>query len=183
MIFGLIAIWQHVFRILSWFIFGGNMFHLFYKNRFCLWKYPRLRGVIVYVPSIPYISISIFDRFGNELGTLSMASLCTCMQCMERPGPVYSFLWQMWHLKCFAFWCWMRIFSSSNSRLQYLNPVKANTLKIVALIFRISCCSVVCAWFHLTFSRKGYQHQGFDNFFFLRPISSLWLPNITDRSH
>lgn len=38
---------------------------------------------------------------------------------MERPGPVYSFLWQMWHLKCFAFWCWIRIFSSSNSRLQY----------------------------------------------------------------
>ena len=42
------------------------------------------------------------------------------MQCMLRPGPVYSFLWQMWHLKCFAFWCWIKIFSSSNSRLQYL---------------------------------------------------------------
>lgn len=72
------------------------------------------------MPSIPNISISIFDRFGNELGTLSMVSLCTCMQCIERPGPVYSFLWHMWHLKCFAFWCCTRIFSSSNSRLQYL---------------------------------------------------------------
>lgn len=86
---------------------------------------------IVLSPSIPYISISMLDLFGNELGTLSMASLCTCMQCIESPGPVYSFLWQMWHLKCLAFWCCMSIFSSSNSRLQYLNLVKANTrLKI-----------------------------------------------------
>lgn len=48
--------------------------------------------------------------------------ILTCIQWMDSPGPVNNFLWQMWHLKCFAFWCWMRIFSSSNSRLQYLGP-------------------------------------------------------------
>lgn len=102
------------------------------------------------LPSIPYISISILDLFGNEFGTLSMASLCTCIQCIESPGPVYNFLWQIWHLKCFAFWCCMSIFSSSNSRLQYLNLVKANTrLKINRLkLLNIAAhhCSVcVCA--------------------------------------
>lgn len=72
------------------------------------------------MPSMPKISTSIFERLGSELGTLSTVSLCTCMQCMDSPGPVYNFLWQMWHLKCLAFWCCTRIFSSSNSRLQYL---------------------------------------------------------------
>lgn len=49
----------------------------------------------------------------------------TCMQCIAKPGPVYSFLWHIWHLKCFAFWCCIRIFSSSKSLLQYLlNMVK-----------------------------------------------------------
>lgn len=42
------------------------------------------------------------------------------MQCIAKPGPVYSFLWHIWHLKCFAFWCCIRIFSSSKSLLQYL---------------------------------------------------------------
>lgn len=46
------------------------------------------------------------------------------MQWMASPGPVKSFLWQIWHLKCFAFWCWIKIFSSSNSRLQYLQENK-----------------------------------------------------------
>lgn len=30
------------------------------------------------IPSIPYISISMLERFGSELGTLSMVSLWTC---------------------------------------------------------------------------------------------------------
>lgn len=42
------------------------------------------------------------------------------MQCIAKPGPVYNFLWHIWHLKCFAFWCCIRIFSSSKSLLQYL---------------------------------------------------------------
>ena len=46
--------------------------------------------------------------------------LLTCMQWIAKPGPVYNFLWHIWHLKCFAFWCCIRIFSSSKSLLQYL---------------------------------------------------------------
>jgi hypothetical protein len=52
--------------------------------------------------------------------------ILTCIQCIDKPGPVYNFLWHIWHLKCLAFWCWIRIFSSSNSRLQYLVYIKEN---------------------------------------------------------
>uniref|UniRef100_A0A1I8J1J8 EF-hand domain-containing protein n=1 Tax=Macrostomum lignano TaxID=282301 RepID=A0A1I8J1J8_9PLAT len=37
------------------------------------------------------------------LGICSTFSLCTWPQWMTRPGPVNSFLWHTWHLKCFAF--------------------------------------------------------------------------------
>lgn len=53
--------------------------------------------------------------------------IITCTQCIANPGPVYNFLRHMWHLKCFAFWCWMRIFSSSNSRWQYLKTPNSNS--------------------------------------------------------
>ena len=56
-----------------------------------------------------------------ELGIVLIVSLCTCMQWIANPGPVYNFLWHIGHLKCFAFWCWINIFSSSKSRLQYLH--------------------------------------------------------------
>ncbi len=74
--------------------------------------------------SIPHISRVMSSRPFSALGTLSMFSLWTCMQWICRPGPVNNFLWHTWHLKCFAFWCCSRIFSSSNSLLQYVNKTK-----------------------------------------------------------
>lgn len=56
------------------------------------------------IPSIPYISALILSLWGRAFGTCLTSSLCTCEQWMASPGAVYSFLWQMWHLKCFAFW-------------------------------------------------------------------------------
>ena len=42
---------------------------------------------------------------GIAFGTISNASLCTCMQYIAKPSPMYNFLWHTWHLKCFPFWC------------------------------------------------------------------------------
>ena len=64
---------------------------------------------------------------------ISVKFVNTCIIWIARPGPVNNFLWQTWHLKCLAFWCWIRTASSSNSLLQY-------------------------------------QHHGFTNFLFFRPI-------------
>lgn len=72
------------------------------------------------IPSIPNISISMFSLPVVALGTRETVSLWTCEQWMAKPGAEKSFLWQMWHLKCLAFWWNMRTLSSSNSRLQYL---------------------------------------------------------------
>jgi len=61
-------------------------------------------------------------KFCRKLKILSKIKIFnhqTCMQWMARPGPVNSFLWQIWHLKWRAFWCWISTASSSNSRLQY----------------------------------------------------------------
>lgn len=56
------------------------------------------------------------------------------MQWIANPGPVYNFLWHIWHLKCFAFWCCIRIFSSSKSLLQYLVNIKVqNTAQKMTL--------------------------------------------------
>lgn len=61
----------------------------------------------------------------------------TCMQCIDKPGPVYNFLWHMWHLKCFAFWCWIKIFSSSNSLLQYLRGSLRKSIVITSISLTI----------------------------------------------
>lgn len=62
----------------------------------------------------------------------------TCMQCMASPGPVNNLLWHTWHLKCLAFWCCNKIFSSSNSLLQYLHTVKA--ANILNMLFTENLC-------------------------------------------
>ena len=56
---------------------------------------------------------------------------------MARPGPVKSFLWQIWHLKCLAFWCWIRTASSSNSLLQYQHQGRTDFLFLRPIFI---CC-------------------------------------------
>lgn len=119
--------WWHRIAAITSLLINLLKIHFYFKtllarlNRTQLLCSRVYQGLFIDLPSIPYISISTLERFGNEFGTLSMVSLWTCIQCIDNPGPVYSFLWQIWHLKCLAFWCWIRIFSSSNSLLQYLN--------------------------------------------------------------
>jgi len=66
------------------------------------------------------------------------------MQCIDKPGPVNSLLWQILHLKCLAFWCCTSIFSSSNSLLQYLQIFAKEHLHIynwlLVLMFHSNHC-------------------------------------------
>ena len=62
---------------------------------------------------------SIFVNLFYIIKIIFVISKLTWRQWIASPGPVNNFLWQMWHLKCLAFWCWIRTASSSNSLLQY----------------------------------------------------------------
>ena len=71
----------------------------------------------------------------NSVKLSKRKKLLTCMQWIAKPGPVYNFLWHIWHLKCFAFWCCIRIFSSSKSLLQYLvTIVKVQKYSTITLL-------------------------------------------------
>lgn len=77
-----------------------------------------------------YLKPNMEYRYTNHPNFWVYLKQLTCIQCIDKPGPVYNFLWHIWHLKCLAFWCCIRIFSSSNSLLQYLANVKESQLKI-----------------------------------------------------
>ena len=86
----------------------------------------------------------------------------------------------MWHLKCFAFWCCNKIFSSSKSRLQYqhLQRWKPIMLKVSKYLKE----KVTCDNSH---GHYIYIYQGLDGFFFFLPIfvtCDVWRPSLRERS-
>ena len=101
-------------------------------------------------------------------GIPSIFSLCTCMQWIARPGPVKSFLWQIWHLKCRAFWCFPWLY---NEKLYE----RLDQIFVYQYLFKSNLNHSWISTASSSNSRLQYQHQGRTDFLFLRPILiKLW---------